>query len=251
MRVEASALLEMRLTGEGVALGTLPAREWLGVVDALLAALQSGGGPEAVLAITGIGEGSVVVPVRVLSGNVSLAWQAMREALEGRTVYRLSGVAREGVETAIRFTRKYRGRVEFRQPGGTDPVAIIDPETSVMGPGILRESTVLYGRVYRVGGAEPKIGLEVDPDGARIACGCTVELAQRVAPLLYQRVGLYGEAKWDPEAWSLVEFDAKDLSEFRETPLQESLSALAAIVGEDHWGEDVVGAVKEIRREGP
>jgi len=46
-----------------------------------------------------------------------------------------------------------------------------------------------YGRVHRVGGTEPAIGLEVDPDGVP-ACACAVELAQRMTPLLYQRVGL-------------------------------------------------------------
>ena len=99
-----------------------------------------------------------------------------------------------------------------------------------------------------MGGAEPKIGLEVDPGGARIACSCTVELAQAVAPLLYQRVGLSGEARWDVETWSLVDFHASDLTDYRERSLSEGLATLAGIVGEDHWGDDVVAAVRAVRR---
>ena len=30
-------------------------------------------------------------------------------------------------------------------------------------------------------------------------------------------------------------------------PLRERLAALAAIIGEDHWGDDVVAAVRSIR----
>jgi|GEM_PF-4643240 len=240
-------LLEMRLTGQGVTLAAVPAREWLTVADALVAALQSGGVPDTVLAITGIGEGSVVLRIGTLAGDAVPAWSAIRRALEEQKVHRLPGVAREAVATAVRFARKYMGRVEFREGSAVEPSAVIHGDTPLLGLGILRETTVIYGRVYRVGGAEPKIGLEADTEGTRIACWCSMELAQRVAPLLYQRVGLSGEAKWDAETWSLVDFHARDLTDYRERPLREGLAALAAIVGEDHWGDDVVAAVRSVR----
>lgn len=243
--------LEVRLTGPEVTLASVPARDWLGVVDALVAALQSGGGPETSLVITGIGDGSVVVRMRALSGDVGSAWQTIRDAIQEQKVQRLPGVARAAVGAAVRFARQHAGQVELRDAATPEPVTVIRGDTPLLGPGILRETTIIYGRVYRVGGAEPRIGLEVDPDGERIACACSMELAQRVAPLLYQRVGLWGEAKWDPETWTLAEFDAKDLSEYRDRPIAEGLAALAAIVGEDRWGDDLVEAVRALRSDEP
>jgi hypothetical protein len=94
----------------------------------------------------------------------------------------------------------------------------------------LRGETVLFGRVERVGGVEPKVRLRIS-DHESVSCHISEELAKRVGNRLYNEVGLRGQATWDAVDFELLYFHAEELLSYQAGPITAAFDALAGAVG--------------------
>lgn len=93
----------------------------------------------------------------------------------------------------------------------------------------LKSHTTLFGRVIRIGGMTPKIGLEVD--GRMIPVEISIDLAKRVGPRIYEVVGLEGVATWNAGDLQIVDFKATNLLDYDEGDLARGFKDLARIAG--------------------
>jgi hypothetical protein len=88
--------------------------------------------------------------------------------------------------------------------------------------------TVLYGKVIRVGGVEPRV--ELKPlVGQILSCATTVEIAIQLANRLYQQVGVFGHATWDQEKLEIQEFRISRVLAYEKKPLTHAFKLLREV----------------------
>lgn len=92
--------------------------------------------------------------------------------------------------------------------------------------------TVIYGRVVRVGGTEPRVMFEA-ASGKTLFCRVKDEdLARRIGERLYTWVGFEGVAVLDSDSLETVEFRVEKLTDYEgRLSLRDALSELAAVAG--------------------
>lgn len=90
--------------------------------------------------------------------------------------------------------------------------------------------TDIYGELVRVGGAQPKAWLKLHT-GRTVPCTMNSALAREAAPLLYQVIGLHGEATWYADTWEIRSFRASELLPYRECSLIEAFASLREVAG--------------------
>lgn len=115
---------------------------------------------------------------------------------------------------------------------GRTRISTLDASTNVKLPvdiGIVGE-TVLYGRIERVGGSEPKIALRLNT-GVLLSLDVTEDLAKQFASNLYTNVGLVGEATWSVENSEIVKFRVLGLTEFEGGRVDVLMNNLRGLVG--------------------
>lgn len=148
-------------------------------------------------------------------------------------------------------SRKFRAPIEFREDELSKPVATIFPDEHTDAPvAVITGDTSIYGKLLRVGGADPRAMLRMD-DGTTRIMKVSASFARQLAPFLYREIGLYGTAKWETEQWRLIDFDPKKLLDYEQTSAIEAFKELAEASGPDAWeGVDVTKAIAELREDG-
>ncbi|HHY38834.1 MAG TPA: hypothetical protein GX507_07925 [Clostridia bacterium] len=156
----------------------------------------------------------------------------------------------EGLYKLADFALARGARVNFAKPSG-EILACIDESTVIsFKTPMASGETVIYGRVIRVGGVEPKIRLILD-DGSQVTCTATEDQAKQVARRLYETVGLKGFAEWDTDNWSLKAFSVGEILDYVETPITLAFKELAEAAGPEAWSDvvDIVEAIRCLREE--
>lgn len=231
------------LGGDGVSLRETPAREWVEVLSSCLKALEVGA-PDAVVIMPDLQAGSVACPLETVDGDVGPAWDAIADAVAQRRPEGLWSAALDFVDAAAKFARRHPGRhVEMR---GREVVRI-DASFDVEVHRPIRGASVLFGRLLRIGGQEPRVALRLG-DGRLVTGNATEEVARRIASMLYQDVGLRATVSWDPRTWEVVTFQAMGFAEPDSLDVTAGLAAAALV--EDSWGNDPVRAIAEFRGDG-
>ena len=123
-----------------------------------------------------------------------------------------------GLEVIASFTSRRKCRAEFWQGEQTigEPLAVMD-ETFAEGlPERQKVSgeTVIYGKVERVGGVEPRVRLRLSSHDS-ISCHLSESLARQVGGRLYEEIGLKGKATWDAGDYSLLYFHAEEVTPYK------------------------------------
>lgn len=129
-------------------------------------------------------------------------------------------------------------------------VAHITAETIVQIPDsfFAKGSTNLYGEVQRVGGAIPKVRINLS-NREVVSCDISLNLAKALGAKLYSLVEILGEAKWNVETGLVEEFVITNLGSYEDGhSILESFAALSKIL-EPHWRgiDDVNGEILKIR----
>src|SRR5690606_33886309 len=132
---------------------------------------------------------------------------------------------------------------------GTPTETVVTPETKITPPepALLSGSTVFYGWIERIGGAEPKVRLR-RPDGSCYSLKVDKATARKLAQHLYSWVGLRGEASWDATTRKAVEFTVKGVVSYRRRSLLVTFEGLSDIAAPyyDHL-DDPEGYFTELR----
>lgn len=93
--------------------------------------------------------------------------------------------------------------------------------------------TTVYGRIIRIGGAEPKVRIQTD-NGKYLSVVTSKENAKELSPNLYSRIGVKGIGKWKKENNELVEIKAKSFVVISDLPLTEKLKGLSNLLSK-YW----------------
>jgi hypothetical protein len=255
-----AASFQIRFTGGDVHPSTVPAHELADLLNAAEQAVTS----LAAQNFPDLDPSSVLVGlVGIRDASLGLEFTSNRPDVVAPAFHRLAmgvktrscegfpsrGIA--GLEVIASFTARRKCRAEFRKGGETigEPLAVMD-ETFAEGlperPKIQGE-TVIYGKVERVGGVEPKVVLRLSSRES-ISCHLSEVLARQVGGRLYEEVGLKGDATWDAGDYSLLYFHAKEVTPYQSAGLARAFSELAGVAA-SHFSDvkDVEAFVREAR----
>lgn len=251
--------LEFRLVGRTIAPGLLRSKELADIIEAIedmVASVAVRDNPglqkeSIVVGLTSIEPGSV--RLRFASPDqvqVTDAFEAVARAVQGAQFETLPSSSVRALQRVSRFTRRHDCRAEFWTLGGNHPAAVVTPNTEVSEPELIKGNTSLYGSVIRVGGREPRVMFET-LSGKTVYCDASEEVAKKLAHRLYGRVQLDGRATWDPDGWTLEEFEIQSASELHLEPRTRIMQELSDAVGEFYEDiEDPVEYVAAVRSGG-
>jgi hypothetical protein len=92
-------------------------------------------------------------------------------------------------------------------------------------------TTVVFGRCVRVGGAgAPRAEIRL-PEGNLLYIDVSEEMAKELARRLYDEVCIEGRATWRTTDWTLLDFKAAHVTDYRPTGLVEAFEQLARAAG--------------------
>jgi hypothetical protein len=129
-----------------------------------------------------------------------------------------------------RYSRVNNCSIHFIKQG--EELTTITPDTSIEFPStkFVHGETVIYGKILRVGGVEPKAFIQLEGQKS-IAITITEELAKDLAKRLYDVVGFKGQAKWLIDDYSIQEFKLLDFIEYEPEPYVKTFEELSDLVG--------------------
>ena len=108
-------------------------------------------------------------------------------------------------------------------------------------------SSTIFGTCIRVGGAEPKVDIRL-PNRARLLhVEVTEEMARSLARNLYDSIAMTGEATWESETWSIVNFKATSVVNIQSGSPLRAFEELGEVVGEKWKDIDVDRFVEKLR----
>jgi hypothetical protein len=159
---------------------------------------------------------------------VIAAYMIFAKALADSTVSELPLPAQEAALTLREYSAIHKTPIRFHQNIKTRAAFYeIKPSSAyeLVHPPILKSETTLYGKLERVGGATPRARIRL-LNGHVISCSLTADLAKKIAPHLYEVIGIEGAAHYDMASWNVVSFDATGILPYRETSISDALLSL-------------------------
>lgn len=178
------------------------------------------------------------------------SFESIARIIEKETYLDLSTETLKHLKEIISFLKLKNCEGEmFIQNGKTDLKAILLPSMVVPEHPILLAKTIVFGRVVRVGGAEPRVMFESSP-GKTLYCRVSdEELARKLGERLYTWVGLKGLASLDSDSLEIIEFKVDGMTNFEDSlSITESFRELGKIAGKYYADiQDVEGYIEEMR----
>lgn len=113
-----------------------------------------------------------------------------------------------------KFSKKYQCAGEFNKSGVR--LSTFSPTTEIeynKNP-IIKEDINLFGRVVDSGGDNPNVHLKIN-DETTLIFSTTEAIAKQLAHKLYEKVSLFGTAKWDAVTYKIVDFKVKEIIDFK------------------------------------
>jgi len=112
----------------------------------------------------------------------------------------------------------------------------------------IHEQATLCGKVLRIGGERGRIRMQFDFDGTQ-DCDAGVELAEKIAPLLYKRVELSGVVRRNIRSMDFLGMKVESFA--LPIPKREAADIfreLDEMFGDRYQNFDVIGAIRAGRR---
>lgn len=251
-----NALIEIKFIGKDIFPENIRVKELLEVavsVEESLLAIIKRDNPnvsmdEIIISLVDIGEGSTVLRFKSSFPHLTaFAFKTLSSSIANNAYQNLPSSSVESIRKISNFTRKRNCEIEFRAPE-TNLIAKITPQTRIIIPEsyYLTGETVIYGKVERVGGVEPKVWIRIT-DREIIICDVTEDLAKELGRRLYSWVGLLGIAKWNIENYSVEEFQLTKITEYEETLLLNATAELSSLIGK--YFKDIEDVEKYVNEE--
>lgn len=252
-------MMEIRFAGKDIFPETIRAKELADIlanIEESLTAIILKENPkvsaeEIIIGLVNIEEGSA--KLRFKSSLQALALSAftlLSSSIVANDFTKIPLTTIKSVRAISDFTKKRNCIAEFRAYADSDnPSASLTPSSEIIIPEIyqLTGETIIYGKVIRVGGITPKVGVKLS-DRQTVYCDVKEDLAKEIGHKLYSWVGLSGIAQWNTEDYSLDSFKIEKITEYKEVPLSKSLFELSSVVGKYLKDKvDVIKTVSELR----
>jgi hypothetical protein len=245
---------KLSLSGNGVDLWKLPAREWLDLLKQILAGVESvaaarGAADQGRFALVGLEAASVDAVLVPLDAEAGPCLRSMTIEMAAGRAHRLPPKVRQAAEAVAHFSEQCEGRVIIEDMSRQERIAVLDagvrPRTR-----IFKELTVIYGRPFRVGGkSDPgTIYVETEPGPITIVCQASRAQIRKVAGRLWEPIGLRGVATRVVDTNEVKRFVVDEILPYEPIEPWRALEELRRAAGPDLWGNDPVAAIARFRR---
>lgn len=250
-------LFTIRLTGDGVRPGLIPAGD---LAQLLIAAEQSvlaiaarehpDDAEELIVGLSAVRDESIGFAFS--SNRPELALSAYRELVtltDNRAFRSLPARSLEGLRTLTRFTREHNGRTQFWNGTTERPLLDLpsDYAIDVPVPDYQRGETVLYGKIERVGGVRPRVRLRVS-EREVVYADISEEQSRILGSRMYQDAALRGKATWDAQDGTVVYFRVEEILHYQRGKVTSAFDELRqAAAGAYDEVEDVERYASRLR----
>ena len=126
--------------------------------------------------------------------------------------------------------------------------AVVNEKTVLPKSHLIKDRTIIYGEVVRVGGIEKSKVMIATASGNNISCSVEKSTIKELAKRLYERVGLRGLAERRITDMYIESFTIAEILPYKEVPITEALEKVAPFLGSRWKGLSPEEIVKEIRR---
>jgi hypothetical protein len=207
---------------------------------------------EQIISLTGVDKSSNKLTFTVASILLP-ATAVISDALDTKSYEKLPRLAHEALHEVSKQAVKRKWEIRFNKD---DSLGIkectISEEKQIPPappPAYIEGTTTIYGRCIRVGGVKPRAEIQLY-QGSNIFIAVSELMAKELAKSLYEHVCIEGKARWNPDDWTIEEFEGQRMLEFRNTDALTAFRNLS--VGADNrWdGIDAIEYVKNLRCEG-
>lgn len=250
---------EIRLDGEGIGPGLVRSKELAEVIESvedMIASLVVYNNPELkkeniVIGLSSISRGSI--GLQFAPNLTELTIPAAKRVAASLNNGDYSGMP-EGTMKSLRnltgFSKRHGCDIEIRYlNGASTTLAVMTPKTEIPVPVTLVGETILYGKITRVGGKEPKVQFTTIDDQI-IYIKVDEQLARKAGSLIYREVAITGTAYWNSETMRIDEFKLESISGYKLTALPSAFNELKQLAGGAFDGiENVREYVTALRRD--
>lgn len=219
---------------------------------ALKVLVQASDSVEPTISLVGVRSRSAIFEFASdMPKQVGDAVSVIATGVKSRSIGGLPKEARAAVQKVVPFLKR-RGTeeavFEIRVGPDTESPPIVSISTKDEFPyqtPRVQGHTILYGILTWIGGERPRAHIRLD-NGDLLNCRISRPLARKLAPRLYEEVGVEGLATWDTEDWSILEFEVTGVTDYKEGRILDAFDDLSDALG-DSWS-DVDDVNEEIRR---
>lgn len=161
------------------------------------------------------------------------AYEEITDLVAKENFLELSGETLDALREIHSFVKSKNCEGElFSRNGKTVLKAILLPSTEIPQHPKVTAQTVIYGRIVRVGGVDPRVMIE-QASGKTTFCRVKDEnLARKLGERLYTWAGLEGLATLDSDSLEILEFRVERITEYEgETSLVNAFAQLKELAG--------------------
>lgn len=254
-----SDILEIHFTGENISPESIRIGEIAVILDAIenvlltVIAQEHEGLTKEILTIGlhNINAGSLGLQfTSKLPEVVTPAFEQVATSIRSGVIENIPYESLNHFEKLLSFVKRHQAQADFIVLNGkSKTLATLTPDFELPKTVYITGQTTIYGEIVRVGGVEPKVEVKMI-SGQTIYCPFEIGLASQLGALLYQLVGLDGDARWNTQNFEIEDFRVTAVSDYRNTSLVDAFQSLSDIAGKYYSDiDDVTGYIAELRRE--
>lgn len=161
------------------------------------------------------------------------AYNTITDSVARGNFLELSGATLEALREIHSFIKSKNCEGELFSRNGTIVLkAILLPSTEIPQHPKITAQTVIYGRIVRVGGVDPRVMIEQAP-GKTTFCRVKDEsLARKLGERLYMWAGLEGLATLDSDSLNILDFNVENVTEYEgDLTLVDAFAELKELAG--------------------
>ena len=141
----------------------------------------------------------------------------------------------ENLKVVSKFSKKHNCVCDYilnsEKKAELTPATVIEINKNT----IIKGETTIYGKIERVGGAEPRIVFKDHADN-KIYFEVTEDIAKQLAAKLYEEIALTGTATWDKKTYRVVDFKVTGITDLNKKSLIETFTEIQDIIS-NNWEE--------------
>ena len=203
--------------------------------------------------LSSISRGSLICEFESEYQSVKTAWAKVTRAIDEDDFSEIPNKAAKALNEITKLSKSHSSNTEFWQKQDNQEIvlAVVTPFTPIIEskPILEKETTTQYGELLQIGGEKnPSARIRFLVGGTLTCTVKTTELACDMAGLLYQLIGVRGVATWNSNDLSLVDFQVEELTEYRQSSINEAIASLRKSAGKFYQDIDDIDAfIAELR----
>ncbi|MCB1189631.1 MAG: hypothetical protein H7A23_17660 [Leptospiraceae bacterium] len=181
---------------------------------------------------------------RIEKGSLALSFQSshfsnLREAffflkdlVDTDSLYKLPYKSIEPFKKIYSFIKEKAISMELSDSSEVIMNLLYSHELDIPEKFSLSGETTIYGRLLRIGGKSPSVQIQIN-DKEIITCSASEKIVKMLekANRLYEYVGVTGEAKWNPDDYSIQSLDIERIENYEQADPSNIMAELSKEIG--------------------